>query len=304
MRSGRAGRHPLAAILAPALALALLSGCASNPAERGLVSNERPDRGDSAASSQLQGNWIEIQPGDTLAELARQADIPLLRLERFNPNVKAGKLVAGQTLLIPTSKERAPGSGPYRYQIRPGDTYAAIGRLFNVRMAAIQAANPGMAATRLLVGELIKVPVKGSLQAGSRQTANLDVPDKLPDSARGFRWPLDDYQVLREFGPDQRGGLQPMLLGAEEGARARAVAGGEVRFVGSLRQLGQVVIVHHPDNIQSVYAQCDTPEITVDSRINEGDFLCTLASTADGTSELMFDLRHGAKPINPRLALK
>ncbi|BBI51316.1 hypothetical protein HORIV_37370 [Vreelandella olivaria] len=73
---------------------------------------------------------MQVQRGDTLGKLAARANVPLERLERFNPGVNARRLEIGQRLLIPTQQERAPSGGPYRYQIRPGDTFSSIARHF------------------------------------------------------------------------------------------------------------------------------------------------------------------------------
>lgn len=56
------------------------------------------------AAAQISGSWVEIQRGDTLGQLAKRANVPLERLQRFNPGVKARHLVVGQRLLVPTSR--------------------------------------------------------------------------------------------------------------------------------------------------------------------------------------------------------
>ncbi len=96
-----------------------------------------------------------------------------------------------------------------------------------------------------------------------------------------------------------------MLLATNRGARARAVADGDVRFADSMRQLGQVVIVHHADNLQSVYALCDTPLVANGDRISRGTPVCEVGfSSPSERYDLLFDLRHGGKPIDPRRVLR
>lgn len=306
------GRRPFALSIARAiiliLLLILLVGCAS--------SADRATRRDGTV---IAGSWISVQRGDTLGQLARRAGVPLERLQRFNPGVDSRKLAVGQRLLIPTHNERAPANGPYRYQIRPGDTYSSIARRFNTRTSRVQAANPGMSATALRVGEIITVPLDGAGSAsrastGSAKTsgvsastrqASLPDPGNLPASARQWPWPLQDYRVVRRFGSDSRGTLQPMLLATERGARAQSVADGDVRFADSMRQLGQVVIVHHADNIQSVYALCDEPLVANGDRVSRGDEVCEVGySNAEQRFDLLFDLRHGGKPVDPRRVLR
>ncbi|WP_240454049.1 LysM peptidoglycan-binding domain-containing protein [Halomonas sp. NO4] len=277
-----------------------------------------------AAEPGIAGHWITIQRGDTLGAIARRAEVPLERLMRFNPGVDARRLAVGQRLLVPTHRERAPSGGPYRYQIRPGDTYAGIARRFGTTPARIQNANPGVEPRQLRVGHVVQVPLKDTqpartASASTRRAAaakpaspaaattspGATASGSLPASARNWPWPLDDYRIVRRYGTDSRGTLQPMLLASREGAQAQAVAEGEVRFSGSMRQLGRVVIVHHADNLQSVYALCDSLTVKEGSRVKRGTPLCAVGySNATERYDLLFDLRHGGKPIDPQRVLR
>ncbi|MDW5375586.1 LysM peptidoglycan-binding domain-containing protein [Halomonas sp. HP20-15] len=296
--AGKGRQTRLAALI---LLLLVLSGCASH---------SRPTISDTAP---LAGNWVSIRPGDTLGELARRANVPLLRLQRFNPGVQARQLRVGQRILIPTQRERAPGGGPYRYQIRPGDTYTEVARLFDTTAARIQAANRGLAPDQLRVGQLIQVPLTGSVRRtaasapkpSARRAASLPDPGPLPKQQKNWPWPLDDYRLVRSFGRDSRGTLQPMLLATQQGKQAHAVADGDVRFANSMRQLGQVVIVHHSGNLQSVYALCGDLKVKEGQSIKAGTPLCTVSHNATtGRYDLLFDVRHGGKPIDPRQVLR
>lgn len=305
-----AGKGRLALTLT--LAALLMAGCASRP--------DAPSSTRTTATAES-GGWVEVQRGDTLGEIARRGQVPLERLQRFNPDVDPRRLAVGQRLLMPTQQERAPSGGPYRYQVRPGDTYSSIARRFGTRASRIQAANPGVQPTALRVGQLIQVPLAGGASSGASRPAqagsggsgstaaparsSLPDPGNLPSSARNWPWPLEDYRIVRAFGTDSRGTLQPMLLATGRGARARAVADGEVRFADSMRQLGQVVIVHHAGNLQSVYALCETTLVANGDRVKRGDPLCEVGySSTSERHDLLFDLRHGGKPIDPRRVLR
>lgn len=295
---GSPSRRPPLIWLPLVLAL-LLAGCAGQPRH--------------GANAGIAGEWITIQRGDTLGQIARRADVPLVRLTRFNPGVDARRLAVGQRLMVPSRQERAPSGGPYRYQIRPGDTFSAIARRFGSTPGRIRSANPGVEPTALRVGQLIQVPLGGSSRtvasdsssAPSSRPAPKQLPDPgdLPASARRWPWPLDDYRVVRPFGTDQRGALQPMLLSSAPGSRAKAVAEGEVRFADSMRQLGQVVIVHHADNLQSVYALCKRPLVASGERVDRGTPVCEIGQH-DGGPRLLFDMRHGGKPVDPARVLR
>ncbi|KXS39220.1 LysM peptidoglycan-binding domain-containing protein [Modicisalibacter tunisiensis] len=261
----------------------------------------------------MAGNWVTIRPGDTLGAIARQAGVPLVRLERFNPGVQARNLRVGQRILVPSHRERAPGGGPYRYQVRPGDTYVGIARYFGTTAGRIDAANPGLHPSDLRVGQVVKVPLKGSAPRRTpprvthkKSTPARSLPDPGPIKQRqAWPWPLDDYRIVRRFGRDKRGTLQPMLLAARQGETAHAVADGDVRFANSMRQLGKVVIVHHAGNLQSVYALCGKLRVKEGQAVKQGSPICTVShNDVTGRYDLLFDVRHGGKPINPDKVLR
>lgn len=304
----RQGSYPRVATLI-VLLIGLLCGCASSTWRTSLVA----------------GNWATVMYGDTLGMIAQRADVPLARLQRFNPSVDARHLVIGQRILIPSKNERAPAGGPYLYQVRPGDTYYNIAKHFGTTTGRLQTANSSISSSALRVGQLVKVPLSGS---GSRVASSRPAPKptkpakpatpakpaakpptKLPDpgpaKSKSWPWPLDNYRIVRHFGADKRGTLQPMLLSTQEGSQAKVVAAGTVSFAGSMRQLGEVVIVHHADNLQTVYALCDDLKVNEGQRIKAGNSVCSVGySNATERYDLLFDVRHGGKPIDPRKVLR
>lgn len=298
---GRRPRCKIASLIFAASLALLLASCASSPQQQSV----------SRDSGAIAGNWITIQRGDTLGEIAKQADVPLLRLQRFNPGVQSRELAVGQRILVPHGTERAPSGGPYRYRIRPGDTFSKVARHFGTSPITIVAANSNVDPSGLAVGQLVDVPLKqgaggvtSSASTSSRKSATLPDPGPLPKTGANWSWPLADYSITRRFGKDSRGTLQPMLLSTGKGARANAVNDGEVKFADSMRQLGQVVIVHHEGNLQSVYANCKELLVKSGAKVSRGNPLCEVDVNERGQTELLFDMRHGGKPIDPARLLR
>ncbi|GED22424.1 peptidase M23 [Halomonas halmophila] len=286
----------------------MLGGCAAQP--------DSP-RGDSSANQHqaqqsIAGDWVSIRRGDTLGQIAQRAGVPLVRLQRFNPGIDPRGLAVGQRVLVPGHRERAPSGGPYRYQIRPGDTFSSVARRFGVSPQAVVAANQGVEPTDLEVGRLIQLPIDVGHDTSSSQA-----PDPAPASpsrqpasdsqsakTRSWPWPLEDYTIARHFGKDEHGTLQPMLLTTPSDESPRAVADGQVRFASEMRQLGKVVIIHHPDNLQSVYARCRRLLVDSGQDVTQGTPLCEPGQTNSGDHELLFDMRHGGKPMDPARVLR
>lgn len=258
------------------------------------------------------GGWYSVERGDTMGTIARRNNIPALRLTRMNPSVHPDRLEVGQRIRLPDSEERTPGSGAYRYRIRQGDTLAGLSQQFSSSVSSIQSANRGLSANNLSVGRLIWIPQHGvssgtgASAARQRQiAASRAAPAApIPAAVKNWQWPLTNARVVREFGVNGSGTLEPMLLSATSDYRVKAADTGTVRFAASMRQLGNVVIIHHANNMQSVYAQCDTLQVSVGQKIRQGAPVCSIGSSGSYSGQLLFDVRHAGKPVDPRRVLK
>jgi tetratricopeptide (TPR) repeat protein len=85
---------------------------------------------------------------------AAQAAPPPLRQEPERAPPRSERPVI---LRQPRLPARAPPA-LRTYVIRPGDTLAAISRRYNVKLSALQAANPGVEPRRLKAGQVITIP--------------------------------------------------------------------------------------------------------------------------------------------------
>ena len=109
-----------------------------------------------------QGGFLyTIQAGDTYFSIARRFNVTVDQLDQANPGVNPDALRIGQQICVPT---QPPGPGPCQgtlYTIRAGDTYFSLAQRFNVTVAALIAANPGVDPNRLMVGQQICIPTGG-----------------------------------------------------------------------------------------------------------------------------------------------
>lgn len=96
-----------------------------------------------------------VQSGDTFFSIAQKLGIDVGALQSANPGVDAQNLQVGQVLKLPG------GAGTTSYTIAQGDTLWAIAQKFGTSVDAITAANPGLNASNLQVGQTIQVPGGG-----------------------------------------------------------------------------------------------------------------------------------------------
>ncbi|MGI6141409.1 MAG: LysM peptidoglycan-binding domain-containing protein [Caldicoprobacterales bacterium] len=111
-----------------------------------------------------------IQAGDTFFSLAARFNTTVAAIMAANPNVDPNRLMIGQRICIPRPGVPACPGGQF-YTIRSGDTLFAIANRFNVTVAAIIAANPGIDPNSLRVGQIICIPAppQGACPSGSSE---------------------------------------------------------------------------------------------------------------------------------------
>ena len=112
-----------------------------------------------------------------------------------------------------------------------------------------------------------------------------------------FFWPAKGA-VVRAFTlhqPDVNAGIDIRLAA---GTDIRASAPGKVVYVGdALKSYGTMIIVSHPDGYATVYARALTSAIRKGDVLQVGQLLGHSTEQFDGL--LHFELRQGAKPLNP-----
>lgn len=300
-------RHPLRGALVAAL---FLAGC-------------------STASSLNGGEdgWTTLRPGETFYRVAQRNDRSTMCLQRYNPSLRAASLSVGQRVLIPSAEECASLNSPrMRYRVRRGDTFYSVAQYFGQTPATLATANPLLPPNpRLEIGQWLTLSgiQRGTVTQSSQpmptspRTATTTkvsttsrtpvpaAPAALPKEMTQRPWPMQEPRVIREFGPDERGRMQPMMLAARTSQTAVAVADGNIQFASTMRQLGHVVVVHHARNIQTVYAHCGTLDVKTGQRVKTGTPLCQVAQDdVTASPQLLFDVRQSGRPIDPRRLLK
>ena len=117
-------------------------------------------------------------------------------------------------------------------------------------------------------------------------------------------WPVAGA-LLHDFGQPRAGGgvkWNGVVLGAPRGREVRAVYHGRVAFADWLAGMGLIVIVDHGEGFMTLYGYNETILKNAGDWVAPGDVIATVGDSG-GQSEagLYFELRQGAKPVNPRL---
>lgn len=90
-----------------------------------------------------------------------------------------------------------------------------------------------------------------------------------------------------------------LTIAAEPGTPIKAVAGGNVVYIGLLKGFGNIIIADHGQQVFTVYGHCGNMMKQVGSKIDRGETIASVGMAEDNVSSLYFELRSRGKAINP-----
>lgn len=101
----------------------------------------------------------QIKYGDTLYQLAARFQTTVPAIISANPFINPYYLRIGQRICIPRQQIYPPCPERNYYTIRPGDHLYRIAQFYNVSLDDLIEANPGIDPQRLMVGQIICIPL-------------------------------------------------------------------------------------------------------------------------------------------------
>lgn len=241
----------------------------------------------------------QTRAGDTIASLAQRHNLTAETLIGMNPVLRQGNPPVGTSLLIP------PING-LRVEVPTGRTWRDLAQQYRVRADVLFEANGCRPAGRVVFvpGATLSSanPVPGAAAGTAADPNNrprITSPDRAaailrthplgsPTTAlviKGYGWQVDRLsgRVVFNSGVD---------LAAREGNPVVAAGEGIVAFAANQGNYGNLVVVNHPEGLQTRYAQLGTIQVQVGQRVQAGDRLGTIGrSTPDQEPFLRFEVR-------------
>ncbi|MBZ5499198.1 MAG: LysM peptidoglycan-binding domain-containing protein [Acidobacteriia bacterium] len=121
-----------------------------------------------ARSAAFSGSY-QVQPGETLSEIAKRYSVPVASLEKANGIKSAESLRAGALLKVPSTpavSESASKAGEdRRHVVKPGETLSSIAAIYGITVAALQKANGIRSPKSLQVGAMLQIPPPATQRA-------------------------------------------------------------------------------------------------------------------------------------------
>ena len=279
-----------------------------------VVSNGTAERGP---------EWVTLQRGDTLSDIAHAHHVPLRVLAEANGLSPPYRIQAGRTLMIPGAGQ--PTRAPVSAAALPSTGQEA---------GAAPATNPtSISSDKPLVQTVPSPPVvppapepKGEAAASAANRSEIAsapvAPAIAPPSSQGtpeppasnnatppavrssgtFVWPVRG-RVLASYGPRPDGTHNDGInIGAPRGAAVEAVDAGVVAYTGNeLRGYGNLILIKHANGWISAYAHCDQLLAKRGEKVTRGQVIARVGSTGNVSEpQLHFELRRGHEPVDPR----
>jgi murein DD-endopeptidase MepM/ murein hydrolase activator NlpD len=224
----------------------------------------------------------KVKRGDSLLKISRKFHVSIRKIRKVN-GIRGNTIYVGQKLRIPlpvkriqhSKKRKRPEFVPkgltkvpiYKYyRVRKGDSVLKIAKKFHVSGRSIIRINHLRRPYILRPGQKLKILV------GYKDVLKLNRPLQ-------FKFPLDgrvDTTIREE-------GYPGIFILGEPGTPVKAAETGIVKFAGKdtkfLKAYGNLVIIQHPENYQTIYANLNKIFVKPRQIVKRGEIIGTAGTS-------------------------
>jgi murein DD-endopeptidase MepM/ murein hydrolase activator NlpD len=236
-----------------------------------------------------------LKPGDSLYAIARQHNVKVADLERYNGISDVRKVKPGAVLKLPAGAGAAPAeSDPpssTAYQAPPS---TAGGNAPPSAQPTIINAREPSTSSDARVAKLETPTTADDTGASAPGSGSVAGSSKL-------RWPVAG-KVISGFGPRADGTHNDGVnVAAPMGTDVHAAENGVVAYAGDeLKGYGNLVLLRHDNGWVTAYAHADEIMVKRGDRIKRGQVIAKAGRTGQvDQPQLHFELRQGQKPVDP-----
>ena len=222
-----------------------------------------------------------VAAGETLDSIAQQYRLIPATLLGFNSAVQNNSLAVGQTLQVP------PYNG-IKVAVPAGRSWTEVAEQYGTQADVLFEVN-GCQAT---VPPEIFIP--GTNWFPGVTAARAAARDRNP--LQGYPLP-DQSELVINFGWQPHPSEDELVfntgvgIAAEPGTSVLAVGAGTVAFVGQDQVYGNLVVINHPQGVQTRYANLGAMRVSIGQTVNPGTPLGEIASQDTDASLLFFEVR-------------
>lgn len=254
-------------------------------------------------SSDEEYETYTIRPGDSLYNISRRSGVRVATLKDLNNITDVRALRPGTVLRLrprqtedvrpPRLEPRAmpPANAPkLRYGapgLQPAPSTSQVPRILN------PASNRRVRS--------VDIPVTETRSPAARAEKPVAEPPPLTVAAGKFRWPVRG-RIIHGFGKRPDGTKNDGVdIAVPIGTEVHAAETGVVAYAGDeLKQYGNLVLIRHENGWVSAYAHNDKILVKRGDTVHRGQVIANAGKTGEVSQPVVhFELRKGAKPINP-----
>jgi murein DD-endopeptidase MepM/ murein hydrolase activator NlpD len=226
-----------------------------------------------------------VNPGETLAGIARHNHLSVAGLAKANNLDPSAKLRLGTRLTIPAAKMAAvTQASPAPVAVQP---IAAAAPATRIATAGVPAQSARLAQATPTPEEVTaEAPLKASEATGALPT---------------FRWPVRG-KVITTYGAKTNGKTNDGInLAVPEGTPVKAAEDGVVAYSGNeLKGYGNLVLVRHANGYVTAYAHASELLVKRGDVIKRGQVIAKSGQSGEvGSPQLHFEIRKGSTPVDP-----
>ena len=290
------------------------------------VATVRPPR--RRARPTANGATYTVRPGDSLYGISRRTGVSVAALQQLNGITDVRALRPGTDLVLRRGGSAEPSRQTQTTMSRP----AAPSALRPTQPPARVASRTNFGAQPLIKAKPIKtVPITRSglgrnpasegnatpqqprilnqrpttpIATRPKQTTAMVAPpahSRKPAQSERFDWPAKGRLIARFNHSGQGVKNDGINIALDMGADVKAAGEGVVAYAGSeLKGYGNLVLLRHDNGWVSAYAHASQILVKRGDRVSRGQIIAKAGRSGDVTQpQLHFELRKGAKPVDP-----
>lgn len=221
----------------------------------------------------------KVERGETAYTIARLYQVPVRSLAEWNGLSSDFAIREGQFLLIPVAQQAPPKRTPAPV------TTTAPG-------AGSPTPTPPSAATPLPKDDTAK-PAPAAAATPKEPVADIGKQTVKSDSNTAMAYPVNG-SIIRTYAKGRNEGID---IKAAAGTPVKAAASGSVAAITQSADGVPIIVVRHPDNLLTVYANVGDVAVKKGDNVSRGQSIAKLRS--GDNAYLHFEVRKGFESVDP-----
>ncbi|WP_375628959.1 MULTISPECIES: peptidoglycan DD-metalloendopeptidase family protein [unclassified Bartonella] len=279
----------------------------SPPRNLGTLSRSQMDK-----SPIFRRNSYIVQSGDTLLSIARQVGVSVEALKLAN-GINSNSIYIGQVLVVPSRRTLAASNAHNNNDWAVSTTESAsqsqvMFSIKNKKSSPIYKApvtTPPSAKMNKSSSEknfskqMTQLKHETGLSSTVTNTDNMTTPQATGISK--MRWPVRG-RLLSQFGQKKGTVMNRGIdIAVPEGSSVKAAENGVVIYAGDgLKELGNVVMIRHENDIITIYGCNSKLVVNKGQRIRRGDEIAKSGVSGNvKTPRVYFEMRKNSLPVDP-----